>query len=441
MSNYIVAIDLGTSHITGIVGEKKADGHFSIVAYETVETDTCLHRGIIYNSDNTTTYTADLLNKLERHLKGGYIEKVYVGVGGQSLRTIDHIEMMEIADGVAVTAGDIATLKEQCEKFKPDIVDVLGIASPVYYLDGRKDTVADGVLCRRFEAHYKLVVGRAMIRFAINNCIEAISEKALAGIIVSPLALADAVLSAKDKELGCALLDFGAGVTSVSVYKDGDLKHLCVIPFGGKLITRDLASLQLAEADAEKLKKEKGSAILHKEDENERVLVEMEGSDREIKLSDLNAIIEGRSKEIVENVYARICDVIELRQLGAGIVLAGGAAELSNLLELIKEKCGVKVRYSTIQKGLIEGADEMLGNPLYMMAISLLLKGTEPCVSTIVTQTPDDKKVTSDEPAPTPIPEEKGRVIIKDPPIERPVKPRKRLKDRFGGIFDLFDER
>jgi cell division protein FtsA len=444
MADYIVAIDLGTSHITGIVGEKKADGIFSIIAYETVDADNCIHRGFIYNSDNTATQVSNLLKKLETHLKGEYIDKVYIGVGGQSLRTIDHVEAMDIADGATVTEADIAALEEQCRKFKPNIGDVLGMATPVYYLDGRKDTEADGVLCKRFEAHYKLVVGRSMIRYSITNSIEAIQDKELAGIVVAPLALADAVLSSKDKELGCALVDFGAGVTSVSVYHDGDLKHLCVIPFGGKLITRDLTILQLTEADAEKYKKERGSATLQNEDENESIVIEMESADREIKLSDVNAIIEGRTKEIVENVYARICDVIELRRLGAGIVLAGCAAELANLPEVLKAKCGVKVRFSTIQKGLVDDSDELLGNPLYMMAISLMLKGTEPCVSSRSTTQEDDIGHVEDDGNEITVTkkEKKKEKPPKKLPVEKEKTQGKGLKERIKGIFvtNLFDE-
>ena len=442
MSDYIVAIDLGTSHITGIVGEKKTDGKFSIVAYEAVETDTCLHRGIIYNSDNTTTHIGNLLRKLEGRLKGNFIDKVYVGVGGQSLRTIDHIETMEIADGAPVTEADIAALKQRCEKFKPDIGDVIGVAPPVYDMDGRKDMEADGVLCKQLEAHYKLVVGRAMIRFSINNCIEAIPEKELAGILVAPLALADAVLSPTDKELGCVLVDFGAGVTSVTIYKGGTLQHLCVIPLGGKLITRDLTSRQLSEADAEKLKRGKGSsAILQKEDENERVIIAMEGAkDREMKLSDINVIIEARAKEIVENVDAQICKVIDYSQLGEGIVLAGRAAELTNLSELLKEKSGVKTRFSTIQNGLVEGADEMLGNPLYMMAISLMLKGTEPCVSSHIPVTREEDNTTAD--VTSNIAEVKKPEKGKKGASATEQKPSKKgFIEKMGGIFDLFEER
>lgn len=386
MTDYIVAIDLGTSHITGIVGEKNADGTFSIVACETevtCETEntfSCIRRGNIHNLDDTADHVGRLIKKLENHLQGSYIDKVYIGVGGQSLRTIDHIESKEIAEGAAVTKDDITELREQCEKYKPDLLDVLDIAPAVFYLDGHREMKPVGVSCKRFEAHYKLVIGRSSIRRDIFNSIRERAKKEVAGIIVSPLALADAMLSREEKELGCALVDFGAGVTSVSVYKDGHLLHMSVIPLGGNLITRDITSMQLTKAESEKLKKEYGSAILEKEDDGKMINVEMEGVNREIAVNDLNAIVEARAKEIVENVYARISEVIELKSLGYGIVLAGCASELKKLPELIIEKYKVKARHSAIRGRLVRGGDEMTGNPSYVTAVSIMLKGTEQCV-------------------------------------------------------------
>ena len=398
MTDYIVAIDLGTSHITGIVGEKKPDGTFSVIACETEDPASCIRRGIIYNRDNTAIRIGSVIKKLESRLKGDFIDKIYIGVNGQSLRTIDHIEVKDIVDGAAVTNEDIEVLKEQCEKYNPDLQDVLDIAPAVYYVDGRRDTNPVGVPCKRFEARYKLVIGRSSIRRDIVKSISVLPEKELAGIIVSPLALADAMLSREEKELGCALVDFGAGVTSVSIYKNGDLLHMSVIPLGGNLITRDITSLQLTEAEAENVKKEYGSAILQKEDEEEVIKVGLKGVENEIELKDLNVIVEGRAKEIVENVYARISEVTELKSLGSGIVLAGCASELRNLSDLIKDKCKVKVRPSAIRGGLVHDSDELLGNPLYMTAISLMLKGTVPCVTRpVVAVTPEIDEVDDKE--------------------------------------------
>jgi cell division protein FtsA len=407
MTDYIVAIDLGTSHMTGIVGEKNADGTFTVVACETEDPVSCICRGNIHKLDVTADRAGHLVKKLESHLTGKYIDRVYIGVGGQSLRTADHVESKEIAEGAVVTEDDIKELKEQCEKNKPDLLDVLDIAPAVYYLDGRRETKPVGVPCKRFEAHYKLVIGRSSIRRDIRNSIRDRMDKEIAGIIVTPLALADAMLSREEKELGCALVDFGAGVTSVSVYKDGDLLHMSVIPLGSDLITRDIASLQLTKTEAENLKKEYGSAILEKEDGEKTVTVAMEDANREIAVNDLNAIVEARAKEIVENIYARISEVVEPKSLGYGIVLAGCASELKRWAELIRDRCKVKARHSAIRTGLVRAGDEMTGNPLYMTAVGILLKGTEPCVSRPAT------KITDDPVTPPPIEEQEEEKAAK----------------------------
>ena len=390
MTDYIVAIDLGTSHITGIVGEKKDDGSFSVIACETEDPASCIRRGIIYNRDKTAEHVSNVLKKLERHLKGAFIDKVYIGVNGQSLRTIDHVEVKEISDGAAVTNEDLNALKEQCKAYKPDLVDVLDIAPAVYYVDGKRDPNPVGVPCRRLEAHYKLIVGRTSIRHSISKSISDIAKVELAGIIISPLALAEALISREDKELGCALVDFGGGVTSVSVFKDGDLIHMSVIPLGGNLITRDIMSLQLTEEDAENVKKEHGSTVLKKEDEDKVIYLDTEGPGRELAVKDLNAIIEGRAKEIVENVYARINEAKDFKYLPSGIVLAGCASELKNLNDVLRDKCKVNIRPSIIRTDLVKDFDNMLGNPLFMTAVSLMLKGTATCVTFPEVKTPEE---------------------------------------------------
>jgi cell division protein FtsA len=388
MTDYIVAIDLGTSHVTGIVGEKNADGTFSVIACETEDSSSCIQRGNIYNVDNTAAHVNDLIRKLEGSLKGRFIDKVYVGVGGQSLRTINHVESKEIEDGELVSVSDIDSLKEQCAKYKPNLQDILDIAPPTYYVDGRREINPVGIPCKKLEAHYKIVVGRSSIRRDLAKSIQDRCEKTIAGIIVSPLALADAMLSKEEKELGCALVDFGAGVTSVTIYKNGDLLYSAVIPLGGNLITHDITSLQLTEAVSENLKKEYGSAIPDKEEDDKKVNVNMEGSDREVSINDLNAIIEARAKEIVENVHARIIEVIDMKALGYGIVLAGCASGLKKLPELIRERFKIKARHSAIRGGLVRDGDDMIGNPVYMNVVSLMLKGTEQCVSLPLTPEP-----------------------------------------------------
>ncbi|MDR0835030.1 MAG: cell division protein FtsA, partial [Tannerella sp.] len=299
-------MDLGTSHLAGIVGERHSDGKFSIVAYDTEDPSSSIRRGNIHNLDGTAKSINSLIGKLERKLKGGRIEKVYVGVGGQSLRAIEHSESKELDAGAVVTAEDVNELNRQCEMYIPDLLDVLDCVPSVFYLDGHRELKPEGVSCKQLEARYKLIVGRPSIRREIGMSITEKAQKEVAGIIVSPLSLADAMLSKGEKDLGCAVVDFGAGVTTVAVYKNDELLNLSVIPLGSNLITKDIMSLQITEAEAEKLKKETGSAIVPKEDEDEKITIDRDGTTKEIKIKDLNMIIEARITEIVENVIARI---------------------------------------------------------------------------------------------------------------------------------------
>ena len=69
-------------------------------------------------------------------------------------------------------------------------------------------------------------------------------------LLVAPTALAKAVLTENEMRSGCALVDFGADTTTISVYKNNILRYLSVLPLGGNTITHDITSLQMEEQDA-----------------------------------------------------------------------------------------------------------------------------------------------------------------------------------------------
>ena len=378
-TNYIVAIDLGTSHLVGMVGVKNAQGQLYILADEVEDSASCIQRGCVFNVTDTAHRIHRLLlklqNKLSSKLPDFQIDKVYIGVGGQSLHSVEHFEVRTINTNAVVTDEDIQHLDKLCMAYKPETFDVLGVTPPSYYVDGKITDNPVGIPCKRIEAHYKLIAGQPSIRNHITSCFDLINDIKLAGIIVSPLSLAETMLGRDEKELGCVMIDFGAGTTSVVVYKRNKLVHLCVIPLGGDLITKDLTNLPFVESDAERLKIKYGSALMLKDKDNPVVFDAKDG----IGIRDFNTVVEARAQEIVENVYAQV-KLSQVDSLGAGVFLAGRASALNNLQELIQDKLRQEVRFSTIQKEWMENEDERMGNPLYMTAISLLVKGTENCV-------------------------------------------------------------
>lgn len=419
-TDFIAAIDLGTSHLVGMVGIKNESGLLSIIAHEVESSATCIRRGCVYNVEETANKIKRLILKLENKLQGAKIGKVYVGIGGQSLRTIDHtVPKILGADGV-VTEEIIESLYQECAGYRPDMMDVLSITSPAYYLDGKHEVNPVGIPCNRIEARYKLVVGRPSLRRYVINSIAERAKIEIADIMVSPLALADMVLSEDEKDLGCALIGFGAGVTSLTVFKGGQLVSLCVIPFGGNLITKDITSLNLVESEAERIKKTYGSAI---QDKDSDAAIQVSSADgmglREVKLADLNNVVEARLQEILENVYARLEATGLIEGLGAGVIITGGASALKNLPDAIRNRLKMDVRYATVRKNIIQRNDVVAADPEYAVAVGLLAKGTRNCAAYI-----------PPPPKPTPKPEEEEAKKVTPP-----EPPKKKQEKKGPGLF------
>ncbi len=429
-TDFIAAIDLGTSHMVGMVGTKNAAGVLSIIAYEIENSATCIRRGCVYNVEETANKIKRLILKLENKLHGSKIGKVYVGVGGQSLRSVEHTVLKVLGPEGVVTEEVIQSLYQECCSFRPDMLDVLAAVSPTYFLDGKPEPNPVGIPCNRIEARYKLIVGRPSLKRYIVNSISERAKVEIAGIIVSPLALADVVLTDDEKDLGCALIGFGAGVTTLTVYKGGKLASLSVIPFGGNLITRDITNLHVVEAEAERIKLTYGNATADKDNE---LAIQVSSADglglREIKLAELNNVIEARLKEILENVYARLEATGLMNSLGAGIVITGGGAALKGLPETIKERLKMEVRYSSVRKGIVEGGEMVAGNPQYAVAVGLLLQGTKNCALYIPPKP---------EPEPEPAPVEEQPVA--EPPRKEPKREKEKKKGPglFGRLADTF---
>lgn len=409
---------------------KNSSGSIRVIAYEVEPSGSFIRRGCVFNIEETAAKIKSLLSRMERKLEGGRIAKVYVGIGGQSLHTQEYSVVKELASDSRITDEVVDLLFEECHIYKPAQLDVLYTVAPTYYLDGRLEVNPVGVPCKRIEARFNLVVGRPSVRKHIETSIVEKAQKKIAGLLISPLALADAVLLDHEKDLGCALIDMGAGVTTLSVYKSGKLQSMAVIPLGGALITKDLMTLPLVEAEAERIKIIYGNAIVDKEDASVVTVNAVDGVGRDVRLAEINHIVEARAKEILENIFMQLEAMGGVDRLGAGIVLTGGASYLRNVAELIHRRLKREVRYATVRKDVLE-------NPLQLpvdnlTAVGLLLQDTENCAVV-----PEKKPQT----APVPTPglfgdeeiEEVAPPVKKVEPVREKDKDKDKDKDKKGG--------
>lgn len=434
-TDFIAVIDLGTSHIVGMVGRKDASGKFSILAYEKENSNNCIQRGCIYNIKETAGKINKMILLLNNKL-GTPIDKVYVGVGGRSLRTMEHTVSRVLGNGI-VTNDTLREMDEECRKYQPEQLTVLDVVSPAYYIDNELEREPLGKNGARIEARYQLVVGRPLIRRSIENMREHL-RVGIAGIIVTPLALADLNLTYQEKTSGYALIDFGAGVTSVTMYRGGLLAGCYVIPLGSQLITRDLMTLGIPEHEGERLKRSYGNAIWEKEVNPQPVTVDLADGyhSGELKLSDINRVVEARCRENIENVYARLDEAGMTKEPGYSLVIVGNGSVLKNLREALAERCKMSVRYATVCRDYI--TDEIANNLDYMTAAALLLKGTANCafVQPEIRKPEKPKKEVIEEPA----------TVVANEPKQQPDsspknKPQNKSQEKKSGFLgNLFDK-
>ena len=325
-SGFTAVIDLGTSRIKGVMGRRNENGVISVITSGSIDSGNSIRRGMVYNIEQVGANVHKLVRMMENST-GRKVGMVYVSLAGQSIHTMEYNEMKQLPGGM-VTDEVVNQLLEAARKYQPDMKRNYQVADVEYYIDDKPERNPVGVTGSQIEAGFELIVGRPNLMHNIEKSIKAKSELEIAGYVVGPVASAAIALTDEEKELGCAFIDFGAGTTTLSVYKEGILRRMVVIPFGGRSITKDICALNFTENDAEQLKIKFGKAM---ETHEGPLFTSPFSSKPDIDLAELNKVIGMRLDEIIANIREQISLSGYEEQLGAGVVITGGASQLKYL--------------------------------------------------------------------------------------------------------------
>ena len=325
--DFIVAIELGSSKITGIAGKKNLDGSIQVLACVKENSSSCIRKGVVYNIDKTAQCLTNIINRLEKQLKTG-ITQVYVGVSGQSIRSIRNLIAKDLPNGMQVTQDMVIELMDENRNMKYPDQQIIDAAAQEYKVDSQFQLDPVGIQCNRIEGNFLNILQRKSFYANLNKCFETAGIN-IAELYLAPLALADSVLTEAERRSGCALVDLGADTTTVSVYSKNILRHLAVIPLGANNITKDIASLQMEESDAEKMKLKYASAFTENNDIDNNMKYSID-QDRQVETRKFIEIVEGRLEEIIANVWCQVPEEFCDKLLG-GIILTGGGSNLRNI--------------------------------------------------------------------------------------------------------------
>ena len=376
--DFIVAIELGSSKVTGIAGRKNLDGSISVLAVVKEESSSFIRKGVVYNIDKTALCISNIIKKLTNQLKTE-ITQVYVGVGGQSIRSVRNIIAKELPPATKVTQEMIIDLMDANSAMKYPDLEILDVAQQEYKVDSQYQTDPVGIQFSHIEGNFLNILQRNTFYKNLNKCFETINVN-VAEMYISPIALADSVLTEAERRSGCALVDLGADTTTVSVYSKNILRHLAVIPLGSNNITKDIASLQMEEADAEKMKLKYASAYTDNADIDNNLQLPIDG-DRSVDLRKFIEIVESRLEEIVANVWYQVPAEYSDKLLG-GIILTGGGSNMKNIDKAFTNHTHIdKIRIAKFVNHSVTSsyADINAKNGMMNTILGLLIKGDRNC--------------------------------------------------------------
>jgi len=379
-SQIVAGLDIGTTKIACIVGRRDEYGKIEILGIGKSES-LGVSRGVVQNIDLTVQAITAAVAEAEQKT-GEKIKYVNVGIAGQHIKSLQHrgILTRESLEN-EITRVDIDRLVSDMQRLQmlpgEEIIHVLPQEYIVDSEQGIKNPI--GMSGIRLEANFHIITGQIAAAKNIHRCATK-SDLKVTELILEPLASADAVLSAEEKEAGVALVDIGGGTTDIAIFQDGIIRHTAVIPFGGNILTEDIKEgCTIIRHQAELLKVKFGSALASEAKDNEIVSIPgIRGREpKEISLKNLANIIQARMEEIIEMVYFEIRNSGYEKKLIGGIVLTGGGSNLRHLPQLVAYITGMDVRMGLPNEHLSSSNTETITSPIFSTGVGLVMKGLQ----------------------------------------------------------------
>jgi cell division protein FtsA len=243
--------------------------------------------------------------------------------------------------GSGVSEGDIArVLGAGSRHSQRDGRAVLHSLPVGYSIDGTEG-IRDprGMLGGRFGVDMHVattdIAAARNLMLAVERC-----HLSVEAMVASPYVAGLSSLADDEADLGAAVVDMGAGTTTMAVFIGGRFVHLDGFALGGQHVTTDIArGLNARIVDAERIKTLYGSVLAGGSDERDMITVPpINDDEREqtqfVSRATLVQIIKPRVEEILEMVRDRLAASVFAAEARGRVVLTGGASQLTGLAEL-----------------------------------------------------------------------------------------------------------
>lgn len=382
MSDIIVGLDIGANSIRTVIGEF-TDDRINIIGLGKVPSPG-LRNGTIVNIESTMQAIKQSIENAEMD-SGCEVQSCICAIGGVQIKSWDSSGMVQVAGSKGITPReiteqDMAGAIEVARSLPiPPDRQILHVVPRYYSVDKQEQVKSPkDMLGVKLEVETHVITASCTSVKNIQNCIGRAGYRA-DGMMLKTLAATKAVMTKDELELGSILIDMGAGTTDVLVLLGGAPICSLSIPVGSSYITNDIAYVKgIASDTAETTKIEYGCCWEPLLDEDEEVVIPGIGGrgPESISRNELCQIIQARVEEIFNMVRTEIVGQTKITQLSGNVVLTGGGAQLTGIVELAQRV----FKTSAVRIGIPNnygGKVDVYRTPEYATAIGLLLGGSE----------------------------------------------------------------
>jgi len=371
--NIIAGLDIGTSSLKILVAKKSEEPDLEVLAL--VKANSAgVRKGVVVDVDEVSNIIQDLVNQVNRETSGQKISSVYVNIGGSHIFCTPSHGLVSVSRAdQKISEEDISRVLQAAQIFSlPSNKEILDVFTREFIVDGEKEIKEPlGMQGVRLEVEVSVLAGFSPYLKNLNQAVLG-SGLQIADRLPSVIAASRACLSRRQKEIGVAILDIGAGTSDLAVFEEGDLIHLAVLPIGAGHITNDIAIGLKIDVDlAEGIKLEFGKYFSSSSAKKEKI--EIEGEEP-VFFSQrlLSKIMTARVSEIFREVNKELKKISRQGLLPAGIVLTGGGAKLPKIIEMAKKELHLSCR-----KGMPQGISLPEKDPSLATVCGLVLEGAD----------------------------------------------------------------
>ena len=370
----LAAIDVGTSKVSTILGRRVGADRIEFLAHSMVPSRG-LKKGNVADVAATQQAVRLSVENVQR-ASGETVDSAYVGVTGAHIEFENRWQPMAWAGSHGViTARDLYRVPEEVSAAGVGDRRRLIHALPrEYAVDGHAGIRnPEGMHSNDVKVETHVVTGSTSVVSMLVSSVEQAGVE-VSGLVLQPLASAEATLTPSERENGAAIVDIGGGTTDIVVFKRGAITYTAAIPVGGYQFTNDICltyNSSFPAAEEAKLKYANTEPYMVKAGDD--VVLDVVGQSAPLRLPrrDLCQLMRERAHELARLV------MVKLREAGVNdisnfsVVVTGGTSNMPGLEQLMRRTLSMRVRIGVPDRP--QGLPSDLRSPAHSTGVGIMV--------------------------------------------------------------------